>query len=242
MIYHVLPGDAQIEAFEQSGIEGELLVCREVLVEGDLSGESLDEFFTNRAAFINSEYDDDPALYNANVASQFRRLLDVKESDEVNLWFEYELFCSVNMWFCLSLLESSKVAIYRVSPVFRDEQDRWDGFGGADADKMMACYKARLKLTDENVRLGADLWRAYKTKNRNELLRLSTTKSEAFPYLKEIGEAAVNKERIPATVIAEIQSEGINNFNEIFLEFRRRAGIFGFGDSQVKNVMAASAK
>ena len=51
-MYQVLPGDAQVAAFKESAIQGELLVCRECLVEGDLSGDSLDEFFVNRAAFI----------------------------------------------------------------------------------------------------------------------------------------------------------------------------------------------
>ena len=100
MIYHVLPGDAQVEDFRQTGLSGEILICREALIEGDISGETLDDFFENRAAF----HGEDSASYNANVASQFRRLLDVGQSDEVNLWFEYELFCAVNMWFCLSLL------------------------------------------------------------------------------------------------------------------------------------------
>src|SRR5262245_14012207 len=113
MIYHVLPGDAQVEAFRASGIEGELLVCREALVEGDISGETVDEFFINRASFVNGAYDEDPANYNAEVASQFKKLLDVDDGDEINLWFEYELFCAANMWFCLDLLSKTEADVYR---------------------------------------------------------------------------------------------------------------------------------
>jgi hypothetical protein len=237
MILHVLPGDAQVEVFRASGIGGDMLICRETLVEGDISGDTLDEFFINRASFVNSAYDEDPANYNAKVASQLKRLLDVNDGDEVNLWFEYELFCAVNMWFCLELLSKSGADIYRTAPVHLDEKDRWNGFGGATSDDLQRCFEKRTKLTRDEVQLGADLWQAFKNKDSGELLKLSTNPTPAFPYLDEIGRAAVEKDTQPSAIIGEIQSEGINNFNEIFLEFRRRAGVYGYGDSQVKHLM-----
>jgi hypothetical protein len=237
MIYHVLPGDAQVEAFRESGIEGEMLVCREGLIEGDISGDSLDEFFINRASFMNESYDEDPANYNAKVASQFRRLFDVSDSDEVNLWFEYELFCAVNMWFCLDLLSKSGADIYRVAPAHLDPKDRWNGFGGANSDDLQRCLKERRKLTSDDIRLGSDLWRAFRNNSGGELLKLSANSTPAFPYLDEVGKAAAAKDTQPAAIVSEIEREGINNFNEIFIEFRRRAGVYGYGDSQVKHLM-----
>ena len=241
MIYHVLPGDAQVNEFKQTGLDGEVLVCREALIDGDLSGATLDEFFNNRAAFINETSDDPPFLYSANVASQFRQLQKVDRRDEVNLWFEYELFCSVNMWFCIDLVKRSGADVYRVAPIYRSDEDRWDGFGGATADDLIRCFEKRVRLSDRDIKLGSELWKAFKTRDWDSIRRLTAAPSPAFPYLEEVGEAAVKLDSLPANIIAEIKSEGINNFSEIFAEFRRRAGVFGFGDSQVKNVMAASA-
>jgi hypothetical protein len=238
MVYHMLPGDAQVEAFVQSGIEGEMLVCREALVEGDVSGDSLDVFFNNRAAFHNSTSDEGPANYNVNVASQFKRLLDAGNGDEVNLWFEYELFCAANMWFCLDLLKGTRANIFRVAPAHLNAANRWDGFGGAGAGDMRHCFEKRTRLTRDDVKLGTDLWHAFKSNDRNALLNLSNSSTDAFPYLPDVGGAAANKGDHPAAVINEIKSEGINNFNEIFMEFRRRAGVYGYGDSQVKRIMS----
>src|SRR5262245_55561221 len=158
MIYHVLPGDAQVAEFKESGIEGEMLVCRECLVEGDLSGNTLDEFFINRAAFINDAYEGDPANYNAGVASQLRMLAEVGRGDEVNLWFEYELFCGANMWFCLELLSRTTAQVYRVEPVYLSKTHRWDGFGKATVDDMRRCFDARIELSREDIELGSSLW------------------------------------------------------------------------------------
>jgi hypothetical protein len=236
MIYHVLPGDAQVEAFKRSGIDGEMLVCRECLVEGDISGDTLDEFFTNRAAFINDTYDDDPSNYNANVASQLRKLPDLTNSDQVNVWFEYELFCAANMWFCLDLLSKTGAAVFRVEPSYLSADDRWNGFGGATADDMRKCYDVRKRLSCDDIDLGSKLWIAFKGRDNDSLRRFAASRFDAFPYLAEVCDAATERETRPAAIIADIQKEGAADLDLLFVEFRKRAGVYGYGDSQIKRI------
>jgi hypothetical protein len=233
MIYHVLPGDAQVEDFRQTGLQGEVLVCREALIDGDLSGGTLDEFFNNRATVHNEER----AVYDANVASQFRRLLDVGPTDEVNLWFEYELFCAVNMWFCVSLLAGSDADIYRVAPVHLSFEDRWDGFGNTNPEILKKCFVDRLKLSRSDIEIGSELWNAFRRREPDELSRLTVEPHTAFPYLDEVGHAAVNIDTKPLEIVREIKREGKRDLKKVFPEFRRRAGVYGFGDTQVKRLM-----
>jgi len=238
MIYHVLPGDAQVQAFKDSGIEAEMLVCREALVEGDVSGGTLDEFFVNRAAFHNDSSDEDPANYNANVASQFRKLLDVREGDEVNLWFEYELFCAVNMWFCIDLLSETNAAVYRVEPVYLNAQNKFDGFENVTPEQMQECFDARTQLTSDDIALGSALWKAFRNDDAEKLQSLSTEVSPAFPYLAEICAAAIDRHTRPAEIVREITSDGVRDFGGVFVEFKKRAGIYGYGDSQVQRLLS----
>jgi hypothetical protein len=67
--------------------------------------------------------------------------------------------------------------------------------------------------------------------------KLSRVVSPAFPYLEELCAAAINKNSRPAEIVQEIHAEGITSFNELFPEFRRRAGIYGYGDSQVRRLL-----
>ena len=238
MIYHMLPGDAQFAAFKESGIDGEMLVCRETLVEGDLSGDTLDDFFQNRAAFINGTYDSDPSVYNATVASQFKKLAELNDNDEINLWFEYELFCATNMWFCLDLVSKTSASVYRVEPIYLTRENRWDGFGGVTPQQMRECFHSRTKLTADDIALGSTLWTAYRNNDRSELEKLSKVTSLAFPCLNEVCEAAVTKDSRPSEIVQQIQSEGITGFDNLFPEFKKRAGVYGFGDSQVRRLMS----
>lgn len=233
MIYHVLPGDAQVEDFRQTGLPGEVLVCREALIEGDISGETLDEFFSNRADFHGEPRSD----YDVHVASQFRRLIDVGRADEVNLWFEYDLFCVVNMWFCLSLLLDSDADIYRVAPVHLSFEDRWDGFGNANPEILKRCYADRVKLSKSETKLAAELWNAFRQRDVDKLSQLTVEPQSAFPYFDEVGRAAAHIDTKPLETVREIKREGKLDLAEVFPEFRRRAGVYGFGDTQVKRLM-----
>jgi hypothetical protein len=237
MIYHVLPGDAHVDDIRQTGLTGDIVFCREALVDGDLNCDTLDEFFSKRAAFINRATGEDPALYDVNVASQFRKLLDVDGRDEVNLWFEYELFCAVNMWFCLSLLHGSGAAIYRVAPANLGFEDRWNGFANTNAKILRECYDRRVRLSESDCELGVQLWDAFRRRDSGEIQTLASIPQNTFPYLEEVGHAAAEIDSKPAEIIREIKGEGKSDLKQIFPEFRRRAGVYGFGDLQVKRLM-----
>ena len=236
MIIHVLPGDAQIETFKETGIEGEIVVSREAMVEGPVKEDNLDDFWGARAEFHSPG---DRASYIANVVSEFENLINIAPGAEVNLWFEYELFCQANMWFCLYLLKDTAADIYRVAPVVRSESDKWDGFGQLNPDDLKRCFSERTKFTREDIRLGAELWEAFRNDDREKLLELSKTLSTCFPYLEEVCAAAAEKDTRPREILSDILGTGETGMEKIFPIFKDRAGVYGYGDAQVKRILDA---
>ena len=78
---------------------------------------------------LKNEYGADNNSYAETVAKEFEKLLEFAEKgNELNLWFEYELFCQVNMWFCLHLLQDTKANVFRVLPMVRNKEEIWKGF------------------------------------------------------------------------------------------------------------------
>lgn len=240
MKVHVLPGDALAAEFAETGIGGETIVCREALVDGDVSAASLDDFWRVRARFVEKNYGEAPEKYRAGVIAEFERLQDLAAAPaaEINLWFEHELFCQANFWFCLAFLSESGAKIYRVAPVVRNENDIWKGFGGLRAADLEKCFAGRIALSPADVRRGADLWRAFQTGDFELLEKLSETESAAFPHLEEVCRAAAEKGSRPKEVLESIIAEGKTDFAEIFPAFSARAGVYGFGDAQVQRILA----
>ena len=237
MIYHVLPGDAQVEEFRKTGIEGELIVFREALITGPIDDADVDEFWDRRARFVLSEYGEDEIDYQEKVADELLRLEEIGEDDEVNLWFEFELFCSVNYWFCLDQLKDSGAEIYRVAPVNASPDKVWDGFGLYGADELKVCFDSRVELTAEDLETGSSAWKAFRDRDTQKLKGLRDYRSPAFPFLKEVCEAAVEVETRPVELVREIVGTGKRDIEEIFPEFKSRAGVYGFGDLQVEKLI-----
>lgn len=239
MQIHVLPGDALTESFEKTAIDGTIIVCRECLIEGDVKAARLEDFWRLRASFIEKSYGAEKEDYFQRVASEFEKLQNLAtEKAEINLWFEYELFCQVNLWFCLYLLRESEAKIFRVAPVVRDESEIWKGFGNLSTEDLESCFADRIEFSESERRLGADLWKAYQAGDFEMLEKLSATESACFPYLKEVCRAEIEKSAQPRKVLEEIIAEGKTDFTEIFPAFSSQAGVYGFGDAQVKRILA----
>ena len=237
MIYHVLPGDAQVEHFLKSGLEGEVIVFREALISGPVAETDPNEFWDQRSRFILGEYGDDVIAYHEKVADEIEKLSDIAADDEANLWFEYELFCGVNMWFCLDRLKDSGAPAYRVAPLNASPDDVWKGFGKHDADDLRNCFDARTEFTREDIEMGSRLWQAFRHRNALELLQLGEYRSPCYPFLREVCEAAAELDTRPAAIVRELKSGGLTDLESVFPEFQKRAGVYGFGDSQVERLL-----
>jgi hypothetical protein len=240
MVYHILNGDALAHSFPQARIEGEVVVMREALIEGDVSGNSLNDFWQARATHHGSTAAD----YHRTIVKEFEKIINAPSHSEFNLWFEFDLFCQVNMWFVISVVSGLTIRkkIYAVysSHLDRTSNQFWNGFGLANSKELTTCFKNRTLVDRVDEQLGQDLWKAYKNHNLDELVRLSNTSSNAFPYLGAVVEAHVARfpkdgtRGRPEKVIEDIIRNNSSDFREVLKQFWSRESIYGFGDTQIK--------
>jgi Domain of unknown function (DUF1835) len=224
MIHHILNGDGLANNFD---FPGNIIVCREALIEGNFTAESLDDFWRKRSEFFQKEYRAEN--YTDKSVSEFSKILAIETTDEVNLWFGDDVFCQLNMWFCVSLIKSKATQIYRIFP----DSGEWNcGF-----TNHRKCFENRFLYSEADVDSVKKLWKAFSSKNVAELLELSKTDSPNFSKLNETCLAIAEIDKTPKEILTNIKSEGISDFSSIFQKFKERAGIYGFGDSQVKRLL-----
>src|ERR1041384_1190090 len=136
MIYNILNGDALAYSFPDAKIEGDIIVTREALIDGDLTGNELQEFWQARANYLGVTAAD----YHDKVLSEFEKIIKAPENSQFNLWFEYDLFCQVNMWFVISIINSLpiKKKVYAVYTSYLDKTNKhfWNGFGPANSTQL----------------------------------------------------------------------------------------------------------
>ncbi|SEV97072.1 hypothetical protein [Chitinophaga arvensicola] len=152
---HVLNGDAILPLFQQSGVPGEVVVCREMMCEGKVKyTNNLPEFFESRAKHLEFHYGIDKQTYYTNVVQELEKLdLSGSHADEIVLWFEYDLFCQINMLFILHYLSSKLPALPTISLV--------DLHHHPDVSDFPKLFEQRVTLQPDDLQWAADVWDAW---------------------------------------------------------------------------------
>jgi hypothetical protein len=241
MEVHVLNGDALAEKFP---IKGNIVVCRECLLDGPVDADLPVDFWTMRAEYLSENVAADKQSYFADVKMEFEKLTRLQSPSTITLWFEHDLFCQVNMWFVLSFLKHHHIAfpVYRVLPPSTGTSV-CTGFGNIAASDLPALYDQRIKLSDDDRELGENLWNAYRDGDLKKLKSLSVTASASYPLLDEICDAHIQRFSKygygrPQARLKQIVDSGVSGFSNIFAEFQKTEGIYGFGDVQVKSMLS----
>ena len=241
---HLLNGDQLAQQLQGASYFQTHLVFREALIVGPVKSQSLDAFWKIRSEFIVTSYGVTAEDYAQKTVSEIEGLHCLATDSEICLWLEEDLFCQVNLWFLLSLLaDMPKLKLFRVFPPISTTEDRWAGFGQAGKDSLEDCYQARIPLTISDLALGKALWQAYSSQDWDVFKSLSFQSSPCFPSLEEVCQAQLD--RLPGAhglgkperILNKILAGGVTDFHQLFQEFNRQAGIYGFGDMQVKAML-----
>jgi hypothetical protein len=242
MIYHILNGDSLAYSFPETNIQGEIIVVREALVEGDVSGSNLDDFWQTRAKCMGLT----KVEYSNKVVTEFEKIINAAGNSEFNLWFEFDLFCQVNMWFVISIINNLRInkKVFAVYTFHLDKSNKhfWNGFGPAKTNELKICLDNRIQFNSRDLQFGQDLWDAYKNGNLEDLQRLSKNQSTTFPYIHEVIQAHIDRfpkngeNGRPERVLEDITKNISTDFKMVFKEFWNRESIYGFGDTQLKHL------
>jgi hypothetical protein len=239
-MFHILNGDALLQQFP-STIPGRKLVVRECLVDGPVTGISLEGLFSTRLKYMAQTYRVEEVSYAEKTIREFNRMRTIPEGATVYLWFEDDLFCQVNAWFVASIFDAMPhdLKICWVTP----SSDLELGFGGMDSKELYSAYKHASPIKRDDLSTLATMWPAYQHQDFSSLIQLAVALQPILPMLPAA--VAAHIERFPADgspgrpqrVLQALQQEyGKDNFGKAFQEFSRTQAIYGFGDLQVKRI------
>jgi len=238
--YHILNGDSLKQQFPKR-IQGEIIVARECLVDGSVSGNSLDELFHSRAQFISNNYKGYKEQdYYKKTVPEFKKIQNITDDADINLWFEDDLFCQVNFWFTIYLLNQSEQnnLIFLIRP----EKLSQYGFGGLGESELISIYENRLLLTELDKL--AELWKLYQKGDIEQLQKIAKELESGYPFILKAVIAHIDRLSTdgnlgrPSQSLIQIMKElETEEFEPVFREFSIRESIYGFGDLQVKRLL-----
>ena len=243
---HVLNGDATLVGFEQAGIDGDIMIWREVLSEGPVSRNIQSaKFWQDRSAWVCATFEDAPADYTGNVINHLEKLSEPYE--EINLWFEFDLHCQVNLLGIMNMLNRqtnlSAPEVYLISPATFPGMDDFRGMGELDGEQLDSLYdNIRVQLGDYDFKLAAEAWELYISGNTPAMKTWleNTPFWGNMPNLKPAFEAHLKRIETNSDglnyihlKLLEAYDSGARSKPEIYQHFWKTEKIYGMGDTQL---------
>ncbi|MES2061504.1 MAG: DUF1835 domain-containing protein [Bacteroidota bacterium] len=249
-ILHILNGDATFSGFEQTGLDGDVMIWREVLSEGPVS-ENIEsgKFWQERAAWISKTFNDTPEHYNDSMMAQLEKFSQPYE--EINLWFEFDLHCQVNLLGVMMLLSQktdlSGPAVYLICPAEVPGITDFRGMGQLDGEQLETLYdNTRVQLGEYDFELATEAWGLYVAGNANKLeewlnatafwSNMHNLKPAMQAHLKRLQRNA-NGLNYVEQVLLDIYNTGIKTRQEIYAAFWAGDKIYGMGDSEINTYL-----
>src|SRR5690606_18086280 len=161
-ILHITNGNNLTDYLNELGIEGDFLTWQEMLCEGPTTEEiETEEFFNLRKEFLSEFYDIEIA--EAELRSELDILNHTDQFEEIILWFEYDLFCHINLMAIINLLKQKKIDIplYLVCSGRVKGEKELKALADLKPDQLRKEYENKIKLSEEDIELMGSLWRIY---------------------------------------------------------------------------------
>lgn len=241
---HITNGNSLTDYLRELNISEPIITWQEMLCEGPTIPLINTKFFNLRKAFLNLEYGIN--LEDYKLPEELKRLDNTDAYSEINLWFEYDLFCHINMIAAINLLHQKEidVPLYLICSGRVEGEKHHKGLAELSPDQLQEHYKSKILLTSEDKALAVAIWRTYCGKDHNILKPYIVQKSN-FQYLTNCLKAHLVRfpnqrtglNRLEENILNLVKTKNIKSKHHLLGYSLNYQGFYGYGDVQLKRII-----
>jgi len=161
----------------------------------------------------------------------------------VILWFEYDLFCQINLIFLLDYLNKRKLTntvISLICPASHPNHPGFRGIGQLTPQELSGLIFDKVALIQSDLNLASIAWLAYSKGEKAKIEEVLNLPFGQLDKLKPALQAHLNRFPDEETglnsienLLINITNSGITSRREIYNEFWKTTAIYGMGDAQI---------
>lgn len=242
---HITNGDVLTKTLLELGFSSDIISWQEILCEGPTTYDvGSDEYLKTRTEFLRAYYNLE--FNTKEFIEELDKLNHVEGYTEIVLWFEYDLFCHINLLGVINLIQQKKIKlpIYHVCSGRIQGQKNLKGLSELSSEQLMNHYKNKTLLTEEDLQMCATLWQTYCGKDHN-LLKPFIVKKSSFKYLSNCLKAHLERFPDSKTGLNALETNILEIINQQSVKSRHHLlgyalnfqGYYGFGDLQFNRMI-----
>lgn len=243
-ILHITNGDSTTQYLQKLKFSGDFITWREMLCEGktttDVGSES---FWKTRYDFLKASYKVSKKKFIDFTLKEYRTLCKQKSQDEIVLWFEYDLFCQINMLAVISWLKRYRSG-YKVSLIQSGKlegEQKLFSLNELNKTQLQNHFTNRVELSQDDIEYADYIWQLYCS---DSPLRLETVHkfkpTSPFIYLEDAIRAHLLRfpslenglNAVENNILFTAKNNKFRSKEEFVRHLLRNQGNLGFGDLQ----------
>jgi len=245
-ILHITNGDSTTNYLRKLNFQGDFITWREMLCEGKTSTDvGSEHFWKSRFDFLKQSYKVTKKQFIDLTLKEYRNLCNHKSQEEIVLWFEYDLFCQINMIAVISWLKRYRKG-RKISLVCSGEvkgSNKLLGLAELTEKQLKEQYQNKTELTIDDIEYADYVWQLYCSDNPIKLQNVyQYQQNTTFKYL--IDSLLVHLQRFPSignglnnvenSILDITANSTLNSQDELIRELLQQENQYGFGDLQYK--------
>ncbi|WNH12341.1 DUF1835 domain-containing protein [Thalassobellus suaedae] len=242
---HITNGTSLTHVLNELNLEGDKLTWQEMLCEGPtLEHVYSEKFIELRKAFFSSYYDID--LNVSEIKEELDKLNHITNYSEIVLWFEYDLFCHINLLAIINLIQQKKITLplYLVTSGRVRGSKNLKGLSELNPGNLLKHYRDKVELTPEDIDLARTVWNIYCGKDHN-LLKPYIVKSSSFIYLNSCLKAHLERfpdsksglNNIERNILEIVKDANIKSYHHLLGYALNYQGFYGYSDLQILRII-----
>lgn len=246
---HITNGDNTTDYLKKLNIHGEYSTWREMLCEGQtIPDVGSEQFWKIRFDFLKQKYRVSKKTFIDFTLKEYRMLCQKKPQEEIVLWFEYDLFCQINMIAVISWLKKYKtnVPVFLVCSGEVQGSKELKGLNELNEEQIRELYKNRVLLSNDDIEYADYIWQLYCA---DSPLRLEATtqlnQNTSFHYLEGAIDSHIKRFPSLDNGLNEIENQLLKLASEeqpkskfdLVATMLKDQGNYGFGDLQYLNYL-----
>lgn len=249
-LLHITNGDSFTDRLQSLPLKGDIITWREMLCEGKtLSNVGSESFWKTRFEFLNKNYKVTKSWFVEKTLKEYRSLCNHKQQDQIVLWFEYDLFCQINMLAVLSWLKTHRrhAEISLVCSGKEDESDKLYGLNELSDEQLLKLYEHKVVLSQNDIEYADYVWQLYCSDNPIRIENLVAFDTNTFKYLSPALKAHLKRFPTIKNGLNEVENsilrlgheEKPKSRKEFLGKIVNNQGMYGYGDTQYERVLTS---
>jgi len=242
---HITNGNSLTDYLRELDFTEDILTWQEMLCEGPTIPKiDSEDFFNLRSEFLKEYYDIE--VDSKELQKELSKLDNTEAYTEINLWFEYDLFCHINLLGVINLLHQKNIKkpLYLICSGRVKGEKNLKALAELNPEQLKTHYENKVLLIQDDIDLAIALWRTYCGKDHNILKPYIVTNS-SFKYMSNCLKAHLKRfphqqsglNVLEDNILRLVRDNDIKSEHHLLGYSLNYQGYYGYGDTQLKRLI-----